>query len=104
MTNSNVIKMSLGLALATVVTFSVNANEVTVSESEASQVTSIEGIATQAQDTFSALLSKFDADSSGTLSSEELAKSDNTLLKEAFKNIDTNEDAQISSDEFSTFK
>jgi len=104
MINSNAIKMSLGLTFAAVVTLNANAVDVVVPESGAVKAISEESVVTYTQSAFSALLSKFDTDSSGTLSSEELTKSDNELLQEAFKNIDTNEDAQISADEFSSFK
>jgi len=118
MKNSNLVKMTLGLAIAAIATFVVNANEVTPKVNDAipalAEVSIVDVQATpvvdmvksktslQQQD-FSKLLSEFDKDSNGSLSEEELSTSDNDALKMAFKNIDSNEDGQVSANEYATY-
>jgi Ca2+-binding EF-hand superfamily protein len=111
MNNSNVVKMTLGLAFATIVTFVVNANDITPNANastlaEVSKVKMqeeiVESTSSLQQKDFSKLLSEFDKDSNGSLSEEELSTGDNDALKIAFKNIDSNEDGQISSSEYLT--
>lgn len=100
MTNTNLAKMILSVALATVTTFSASANEVLPVEKAE---TVMENSASLHADTFSQLLSAFDADKNGSLSEVELSTSDNDALKIAFKNLDANGDANISKDEFSAY-
>ena len=115
MNNSNLVKMTLGVAFATIATFVVNANDITPKVSEA--ISTVETSMTEVKELheddqtesvislqkkdFSQLLSDFDADQNGALSEEELATSDNEALKMAFKNLDVNEDLHISANEFS---
>ncbi|WP_076418529.1 hypothetical protein [Colwellia sp. UCD-KL20] len=96
MTNTNVTKMILGVAFATVATFSVNANEILPVETTEEVIES----SSAAVDSFSQLLSAFDADSSGALSESELSSS---ALKLDFSSIDTDGDTNISEDEFNTY-
>ncbi|XPF93870.1 hypothetical protein ACM9HF_17920 [Colwellia sp. RE-S-Sl-9] len=99
MTAINLAKIILSVAFATVATFSVNANEILPEQAEAT----IESSASLQAETFSQLLSAFDADKDGALSEVELSTSNNDALKIAFKNLDANEDATISEDEFSAY-
>ncbi|WP_426369771.1 hypothetical protein [Pseudocolwellia sp. HL-MZ7] len=115
MNNSNLVKMTLGVALATVATFVVNANDITSKVSEAITTTEasitevkelqviepVESVISLQEKDFSQLLSDFDADQNGALSEKELETSDNEALKMAFKNLDVNEDLHISANEFS---
>lgn len=111
MNNLSLVKISLGVAFATVATFIADANEVSTSISDAKAVvittekntaTEVEASSFQ-QKAFSKLLVKFDTDKNDVLSEEELATSDNTALKVAFKNLDVNEDGNLSRNEFSVF-
>lgn len=97
MTNTNLTKMILGAAFATVATFSVNANEILPVETNEEV---IENAPALAVDSFSQLLSAFDADESGTLSQSELSSS---ALQLDFSSIDTDGDTSISEDEFNTY-
>lgn len=100
MTTINSAKIMLSVAFATVATFSVNANEIpAVEKADAA----IESSASLQAETFSQLLSAFDADKDGALSAVELSTSNNDALKIAFKSLDANEDANISEDEFSAY-
>lgn len=118
MKNSNLVKMTLGLAIATIATFVVNGNEITPKINDAIPalaevsiadvkttpvVEIVESEASLQQQAFSKLLSEFDNDSNDSLSEEELSTSDNDVLKMAFKNIDSNEDGQISANEYATY-
>ncbi|MDO7085001.1 EF-hand domain-containing protein [Pseudocolwellia sp. AS88] len=117
MNNSNLVKMTLGVAFATIATFVVNANDITPKVNEAITTTEtqidavkelpvteqVESAISLQQKDFSQLLSEFDADQNGALSEAELSTSDNEALKMAFKNLDVNEDSLISASEFSTF-
>lgn len=99
MTTINLAKIILSVAFATVATFSVNANEILSEKAEAT----IESSASLQAETFSQLLSAFDADKDGALSEVELSTSNNDALKIAFKSLDANKDANISEDEFSAY-
>lgn len=103
MNNLSLVKITLGVAFATVATFIVNANEILPNVSEVKNSVAIESTASLPAKTFSQLLSQFDADNNGALSESELSTSDNEALKIAFKSLDANEDANISEDEFSTY-
>lgn len=113
MNNSNIVKMTLGLAFAAIATFVVNANDITPNVNNAAPALAevskaemqnkfVESTASIQKQDFSKLLSEFDKDSNGSLSEEELSNGDNDALKIAFKNIDSNEDGQISSSEYLT--
>lgn len=96
MNTANLIKMTFGVVIATAATFIVNSHEMPVLDEVKQSVSS------QQQD-FSQLLSKFDTDKNGALSEAELSTSDSAALKIAFKNLDSNQDANITADEFNTY-
>lgn len=110
MNNLSLVKISLGVAFATVATFIAEANEIKTSINDAEaivvtenqQATDVEASSFQ-QKAFSKLLVKFDADKNDVLSEKELSVSDNEALKVAFKNLDVNEDGNLSRDEFTVF-
>lgn len=95
MNNLSLVKITLGVAFATVATFIVNANEILPNVSEVKRSVAIESTASLPAKTFSQLLSQFDADNNGALSESELSTSGNEALKIAFKSLDANEDANI---------
>ncbi|WP_076418528.1 hypothetical protein [Colwellia sp. UCD-KL20] len=97
MTNTNVTKMILGAAFATVAMFSVNANEILPVETNEEV---IENVPAVPADSFTLLLSAFDLDENGALSESELSSSS---LQLDFSSIDTNSDTNISEDEFNTY-
>jgi len=94
MKNTNIVKMALGLAFATIATFHVNADDLTPK---------VESNVSLIKTSFSELLAEFDTDKNGALSKEELSTSDNKSLKMAFQKLDVNKDSLISVDEFSEF-
>ncbi|WP_076418531.1 hypothetical protein [Colwellia sp. UCD-KL20] len=97
MTNTNVTKMILGAAFATVGTFSVNAYEILPVETTEEVV---EKAPVVVADSFSQLLAAFDTDSNGSLSESELSSSS---LQSDFSSIDTDGDTNISEDEFNAY-
>lgn len=114
MNNMSLVKITLGVAfatVATVATFIVDANEVVfiVDDTKGAALTTekqdvIEVETSSFQEkAFSKILLEFDTDKNGVLSEAELSKSNNDALKMAFKNLDLNEDGNISLDEFSIF-
>lgn len=103
MNNMSLVKITLGVAFATVATFLVNANEILPEVTEVKSAVVMETTASSPEKTFSQLLSQFDADNTGTLSESELSASGNEALKSAFKSLDANEDGSISEDEFSAY-
>jgi Ca2+-binding EF-hand superfamily protein len=111
MNNISLVKITLAVALATIATFIVNANEIysfetdlqeTTVFADVQEVVGVEGSTVQ-QKTFAKLLTKFDIDKNGVLSEAELSTSDNEALKTVFKNLDLNEDSNLSLDEFNAF-
>lgn len=111
MNNISLVKITLAVALATIATFIVNANEISPMETDLQDTTvmadihdivEVEGSTVQ-QKSFAKLLTQFDTDKNGALSEMELSTSDNEALKMVFKNLDLNEDNNLSLDEFNAF-
>jgi len=103
MNNLSLVKITLGVAIATVTTFIVNANEILPKITEVESAITTESTSLSPSQTFSQLLSQFDVDNNGTLSESELSTSGNEALQIAFKSLDVNEDTNLSEDEFSTY-
>ena len=111
MNNISLVKITLAVALATIATVIVNANEISPMETDLQDtivladfqdIVEVEGSTVQ-QKSFAKLLTQFDTNKNGVLSEEELSTSDNEALKTVFKNLDLNEDANLSLDEFNAF-
>ncbi|WP_426358442.1 hypothetical protein ACPUVO_18770 [Pseudocolwellia sp. HL-MZ19] len=111
MNNISLVKITLAVALATIATFIVNANVISPMETDlqdtivfadVQDIVEVEGSTVQ-QKSFAKLLTKFDTNKNGALSEVELSTSDNEALKMVFKNLDLNEDADLSLDEFNAF-
>jgi len=114
MNNISLVKITLGVAFATVATitsFIADANEVTpilanvkdvVVITEKQDIAEVETSSFQ-EKAFSKILLEFDTDKNGVLSEAELSTSNNESLKMAFKNLDLNENGNLSLDEFSVF-
>lgn len=110
MNNISSVKVTLGVVFATAATFIVNAYEIMPAETaltekavELKNEVAVESSSFLENSGFAKLLSEFDQDENGTLSQAELSSSDNEALKIAFKHLDSNEDENISEDEFSTY-
>lgn len=95
--NISLTKLSLIVAIATLTTSLVNANE----ETAKLTTTKTSNIAEQTK--FSQLASQFDTDKNGLLSESELMASNNDSLHLAFKQLDVNADSNISEEEFAAF-
>ncbi len=111
MNNISLVKVTVGIVLATAATFIVNANEVLPILGEVKSEVEMEvkkelptGKVSVIEDkTFEQLLSQYDTDKDGSLNETELLSSDNEALKIAFKKLDANADSAISQYEFTAF-
>ena len=104
MDTASLIKMTLGVALATVAAFKSNANELTSTVTSVVDAPIIESNSSLLKLDFTELLAQFDINKDGALSEAELSASDNEALKSAFNDFDVNNDANINAEEFSTFE
>jgi len=131
MNTTNLVKMTLGLALATLAVFNSDADELTpsvtsvidaslpeggsllpetklsapkLSESKLSEPKLTKPKISKPKLEFSELLSEFDVDKDGALSGPELSSSDNEALKLAVKYFDLDNDGNITSKEYDTIK
>ena len=111
MNNTSLIKITLAVALATIATFIAHADVISPistdlkevnNKADFEEVVEVEG-STMQQKTFAKLLNKFDTDNNGVLSEAELSVSDDETLKTVFKNLDLNEDKNLSLYEFNEF-
>ena len=107
MNNISLVKVTVGIIIATAATFFVNANEVLPAlgdkKHEVNKELPTGNVSTAVDKNFSMLLSQYDTDMNGSLSEDELLSSDNEALKIAFDKLDANEDLSISEDEFTAF-
>lgn len=111
MNSMSLVKVTVGIVLATAATFFVNANEVIPDLGEVNSDVEMEvkkelpsgKVLISEDETFAELLAQYDTDNDGSLNETELLTSDNEALKIAFKKLDANEDLAISLQEFTAF-